>query len=297
MAGRPIKEGLDYFELDCHMDEKVRLIQAEFGYKSFAIVVKLFQKIYGEFGYYCKWQEDSLLLFMSENGVSSCEEKNYITEVVKACIRRDIFSEKLFNEYRILTSFGIQKRYLNATSKREKIFLEKAYLLISVPKNPIYVVINSISDAGNSISDAGNAQSRVEKSRVEKRKENTICAETETAPRSTQKPAAAFKLNDGSLFEVTDRDIETYRGLYPGIDVMQELRNITGWCEANPTRRKTRSGAKRFVNAWLARAQDKAKDSGQEKKHFTKFDNFEGRSYDMDDLETKLLARGLFGVE
>ena len=44
---RPVKEGLDYFELDCHMEEKVRLIQAEFGLKGFAIVVKLYQKIYG----------------------------------------------------------------------------------------------------------------------------------------------------------------------------------------------------------------------------------------------------------
>lgn len=28
---RPAKIGLDYFELDCHMDEKVELIEAEFG--------------------------------------------------------------------------------------------------------------------------------------------------------------------------------------------------------------------------------------------------------------------------
>ena len=33
---RPIKAGLDYFELDCHMDEKVELIEAEFGLKGFA---------------------------------------------------------------------------------------------------------------------------------------------------------------------------------------------------------------------------------------------------------------------
>ena len=50
MAGRPTKAGLDYFELDCHMEEKVRLIQAEFGLKGFAVLVKLYQKIYGGFG-------------------------------------------------------------------------------------------------------------------------------------------------------------------------------------------------------------------------------------------------------
>lgn len=167
MAGRPTKAGLDYFDLDCHMEEKVRLIQAEFGYKSFAIVVKLYQKIYGEFGYYCEWNEDSLLLFMSENGVSSCEEKNYIKEVVSACIKRDIFSEKIYKEYGVLTSVGVQKRYFNAISKRKSVELKKEYLLISVGKNPISDNKNSINDGRNSINDVRNSQSRVEESRVD----------------------------------------------------------------------------------------------------------------------------------
>ena len=38
---RPNKAGLDYFELDCHLDEKVRLIQAEFGLKGFAVVYQI----------------------------------------------------------------------------------------------------------------------------------------------------------------------------------------------------------------------------------------------------------------
>ena len=170
MAGRPNKAGLDYFELDCHMEEKVRLIQAEFGLKGFAIVVKLYQKIYGEFGYYCEWNEDSLLLFMSENGVSSRDEKNLIDEIVAACIRRDIFSKRLFDEFGILTSSGVQERYLNATSKREKVELKKEYLLINEPINTKNVVVNSISDVRNSVSDIGNEQSKVEKSKEEKRK-------------------------------------------------------------------------------------------------------------------------------
>lgn len=173
MPGRPNKAGLDYFELDCHMEEKVRLIQAEFGLKGFAIVVKLYQKIYGELGYYCEWNEDSSLLFMSENGVSSRDEKNLINEIVSACIRRNIFSERLFNDFGILTSSGVQKRYLNATSKREKVELKKEYLLISVPVNRKNVVINSISDGINSISEGRNAQSKVEKSRVKKSKEKS----------------------------------------------------------------------------------------------------------------------------
>lgn len=172
MARQP-KVGLDYFELDCHMSEKVRLIQAEFGLKGFAIVVKLFQKIYGEFGYYCEWNEDSSLLFMSENGVSSRDEKNLISEIVSACIRRNIFSKQLYDDFRILTSESVQETYLNAVSRREKVELKKEYLLVSVGKNNKNVVINEINVCRNKNNADKNTQSREEKSREENK--NIMC--------------------------------------------------------------------------------------------------------------------------
>lgn len=174
MARRP-KVGLDYFELDCCMNEKVRLIQAEFGLKGFAIVVKLFQKIYGELGYYCEWTEDSSLLFMSENGVSSRDEKNLIMEIVSACIRRNIFSKKLFDEFRILTSESVQETYLNAVSRREKVEVKKEYLLVNVGKNNKNVVINELNVDRNNENVDRNTQSRVEKSREENK--NIMCKE------------------------------------------------------------------------------------------------------------------------
>lgn len=165
MAGRQNKVGLDYFELDCHMDEKVRLVQAEYGLKGFAVFVKLLQEIYGGYGYYCEWTQDRELLFASENGLNGGSQQ-LLGDIVEACIRRNIFSERLFKEYGILTSSGVQKQYLKATVKREVVELKKEYLLISVPVNRKNVVINSIFSGINDISDTGNAQSRVEKSKV-----------------------------------------------------------------------------------------------------------------------------------
>ena len=165
MAGRQNKVGLDYFELDCHMDEKVRLVQAEYGLKGFAVFVKLLQEIYGGYGYYCEWTQDRELLFASENGLNGGSQQ-LLGDIVEACIRRNIFSERLFKEYGILTSSGVQKQYLKATVKREVVELKKEFLLISVPVNRKNVVINSISSGINDISDTGNAQSRVEKSKV-----------------------------------------------------------------------------------------------------------------------------------
>lgn len=167
--GRKFKEGLDYFELDCQMDDKIKLIQAEFGLKGFAVVIKLFQRIYGGFGYYCEWNDDSILLFMSENGLTS-EKKKMITEITNACTRRGLFSEELYQKYKILTSHGIQERYINAVSRRESVKMEKAYLLVDVVKNNISVDRNKINVNRNAENADRNEQSREEKSREEKEK-------------------------------------------------------------------------------------------------------------------------------
>lgn len=164
--GRPVKEGLDYFELDCQLDDKIKLIQAEFGLKGFAIVVKLFQRIYGGHGYYCEWNDDTILLFMSENGLGS-ENKPLIKSITEACIRRKLFSAELYADYQILTSKGIQKRYLNAVSRRESVKLEKAYLLVQVDQNSVSVCINEVNVNRNPINADRNTQSREEKSREE----------------------------------------------------------------------------------------------------------------------------------
>lgn len=158
--GRQNKGGLDYFELDCYMDDKVRLIQAEYGLVGFAVFIRLLQDIYRENGYYCEWTSDKELLFASENGMS--ETRQLLRDIVDACIRRDIFSKRLFDEYGILTSTGVQKQYVKATAKREVVSLKKEYLLIEIPPNRKNVVINAISSNGNAISYGRNTQSREE---------------------------------------------------------------------------------------------------------------------------------------
>lgn len=104
-------------------------------------------------------------------------------------------------------------------------------------------------------------------------------------------PAISFVLNDGSMYDITENDVVVYQQLYPGIDVMQNLRKIVGWCDANPKNRKTRAGAKRFVNAWLAREQDRAtvkRGPTVKPQSKNRFNNFHQRDYDFWALERQL---------
>lgn len=301
---RPVKEGLDYFELDCHMEEKVRLIQAEFGLKGFAIVVKLYQKIYGGFGYYCEWNEDSLLLFMSENGVSSRDEKNLISEIVAACIRRNIFSEKLFNEFGILTSYGVQKRYLNAVSRREKVELIKEYLLISVGKNQDNVCINSINVNRNSVNVCSNSQSREEKSREDN---NIVATPAEPKP-------ATVSFQDGS-FEIrcVDMIINSCLKTFPNSKVPRTISEKQKWAiEIDRMKRIDKRSEEDIVNAldyaltdsfWQTniRSAKKFREKFetlivQSRKNRNRgniknsFNNFTQNIYDFDELEKELLS-------
>lgn len=59
-----------------------------------------------------------------------------------------------------------------------------------------------------------------------------------------------------SKFEVREDLIAACEGLYPAVNVRQEIRNIRGWLDGNPTRRKTHRGTPKFIHAWMSRTQD-----------------------------------------
>jgi hypothetical protein len=80
------------------------------------------------------------------------------------------------------------------------------------------------------------------------------CAEPETV---SAPPIISIILNDKSLFDVSPEDYNRWCELYPAVNVMQELRKMSSWSTDNPKRRKTKSGIRRFINAWLSKEQDK----------------------------------------
>lgn len=68
-------------------------------------------------------------------------------------------------------------------------------------------------------------------------------------------------LNSGE-HQVTESFAAQMQALYPAVDVAQELRTMTGWLIANPTKRKTKTGINRFINSWLSKCQDRGGSNG-----------------------------------
>lgn len=161
-----MKSGIEYFPLDCQLDEKFELIEAEFGLTGFAVVVKLLQRIYAGQGYFCEWTNEVALLFSKKIGLGV----NAVSEIVEASIRRGIFDSTLYERFSILTSKGIQNRYLEAVSRRKKVEVKREYLLINcdqISKNVDILSENVYTKTKNAdIS----KQSKVKESRVNKSK-------------------------------------------------------------------------------------------------------------------------------
>lgn len=82
-----------------------------------------------------------------------------------------------------------------------------------------------------------------------------FCGELPSSP----PPAAVLPLVDGTDFEISVETVAELSGLYPAVDVEQQLRNMRGWLLANPKNRKTKAGIMRFVNSWLSREQNSAR--------------------------------------
>lgn len=282
--GRQNEVSLPYFELDCRMDEKVKLIRAEFGLKGFAVVVMMYQHIYGgDHGYYCEWDDERLLLFMSDNGLIG-ESKNLIDEVIQACIRRDIFSKRLYKEHGILTSSGVQKQYLKATAKRQVVNLKKEYLLISIPENRSNVVINQIDDRRKAIDDGINSQSK-SKSKSKSNKNNMCKADALSLFERLWKlyPVKKGKgqISDAKKmkllkigYDEMSRAIERYKQYVDSVDYLQYQNGST------------------FFNSGHVDYLDANYTEPTPKKSKNSFNNFEQRECDFDELEKQLLNAG-----
>ncbi len=261
------KSGIPYFPLDVELDEKMELIEAEYGLTGYAVIIKLLQRIYGGHGYYINWTYEVALLFAKRIGAGG----SVVSEIIEAAIKRGMFHKEIFEKYGVLTSTGIQKRYFTAIARRKEIEVDDNILLVEVThfcKNANIIHKNVCRNAKNANIPA---QRKEKKSKEEKSK--GYCLSSAGSPPQDLPPFIGIVLNDGTEYPVSLDLVESYKRLYPAVDVEQSLRDMAGWCIANPTRRKTKAGVNRFINSWLSREQNKGGNKRDNKPKSGKWDD------------------------
>lgn len=125
-----MKKGLDYFSFDVDFfeDEKIQYVSSRFGIKGEVCAIRLLTRLYRD-GYFLRWDvQDSPYLFAKVAG------KEFTTGLVKGIVdelvRRGFFNESLLHSFGILTSHGIQTRYLKACARRKVVEIDERYLLV-----------------------------------------------------------------------------------------------------------------------------------------------------------------------
>lgn len=156
---RPLKQGLDYYPMDVGFlrDIKVRRIIKSCGASSIAVLIWLLNSCYQDEGYYLRWTKDLPFIVAEDTDVT----EGHVQEVVKKALQVGFFDESMKDNYEILTSAGIQKRFLAVTSRRKSVFLRRDFALISINDDN-----NLVNDDNNSINVYRSTQSKVKESKV-----------------------------------------------------------------------------------------------------------------------------------
>ena len=241
-------DGINYFPIGVNFMEEnaMEVIEAKYGIKGPAIVLKLMCKIYKE-GYYIRWDEEQCLIFANKAGREVQTEE--VKGIIKILFIKGILDENSYREDGILTSESIQKVWLEATKRRKRELSELPYLIVKpekengkpdapstpqetqqpelfkeekTPVNPKNVVHHVAVDAKNA---CNSGQSKVKESKGEENKELPPSAPPKGKEEEWKEDSASLPIPGYAFNTMT----HNYSGL---IDTLKRL-SVTDTGEVN----------------------------------------------------------------
>ena len=219
-------DGINYFPVGVNFMEEnaMEVIEAKYGIKGPAIVLKLLCKIYKE-GYFIRWDEEQCLIFANKAGreVQVAE----VQGIIEILFIKGIMDKNSYLENGILTSANIQKVWMEATKRRKRDLKALSYLLVknltlqedeapegeNVTVNPGNVVHDVAVNAKNA---CNSGQSKVKKSRAKENKE--------LPPSAPPKGKEEERMEDSASLPIPGYAFNTMTHNYPGLtDTLQRL--------------------------------------------------------------------------
>ena len=183
MSGVP-KIGIDFAGWNVDMfdtDTKIDKLLCSKGWIGFSIYFWLCMKAYGTEGYYYRFCDDDCASISRKMGCGIRE--GTVRETVDYCLQISLFDKGRFDEWGILTSRGIQRRYWCVLQKRrvKKVYCE--FWLLEDDECPGLVKVSLktyLQDAESHLQDADtHSQSAYKESKVKESKYNYIVAASE----------------------------------------------------------------------------------------------------------------------
>ena len=252
-------DGINYFPVGVNFMEEnaMEVIEAKYGIKGSAIVLKLMCKIYKE-GYYIRWDEEQCLIFANKAGREVQAEE--VQGIIEILFTKGILDRNSYQENGILTSESIQKVWMEATKRRKRELSELPYLMVKpekengkadtppalqeiqqpelfkkekTPVNPKNVVHHVAVNAKNA---CNSGQSKVKENKAEENKE--------LPPSAPPKGEGEERKGDSAYLPIPGYAFNTMTHNYSGLmDTLKRL-NITDPGEVNSILRLSDYGRK-----------------------------------------------------
>ena len=252
-------DGINYFPVGVNFMEEnaMEVIEAKYGIKGSAIVLKLMCKIYKE-GYYIRWDEEQCLIFANKAGREVQAEE--VQGIIEILFTKGILDRNRYQENGILTSESIQKVWMEATKRRKRELSELPYLMVKpekengkadtppalqeiqqpelfkkekTPVNPKNVVHHVAVDAKNA---CNSGQSKVKEKKAEENKE--------FPPSAPPKGEEEERKGDSAYLPIPGYAFNTMTHNYSGLmDTLKRL-SITDTGEVNSILRLSDYGRK-----------------------------------------------------
>ena len=236
--GRNNKIELQYFTVDVNIlrDKKVRRLTRKYA-RGMEFYIYLLCAIYSDKGYYLPFDDDTIYDIADEMRISEDE----VREMLDFCMSDTIglFSGVMMEKHRILTSRGIQFRYLDTIRiLKRRVNIDPLYSLIS----EIYSEEKGISSEENHISSEEKGISS-DKSKVKESKVKEISLSESLSHRDSEiAPPTAAQRERENFLEILFFDKEI---LSPQNELDRFLSHYekTGWLDANGNPIKNRIAA------------------------------------------------------
>ncbi|EKA80534.1 DUF4373 domain-containing protein [Bacteroides fragilis] len=252
-------DGINYFPMGVNFMEEnaMEVIEAKYGIKGPAIVLKLLCKIYKE-GYFIRWDEEQCLIFANKAGREVQAEE--VQGIIEILFIKGILDRNSYLENGILTSENIQKVWLEATKRRKRELSELPYLIVKTekengkpdtpsitqeiqqpelfkgektPVNPKNVVHHVAVDAKNA---CNSGQSKVKESKAKENKE--------LPPSAPPEGKEEERKEDSSYLQIPGYAFNTMTHNYSGLmDTLKRL-SVTDTGEVNSILRLSDYGRK-----------------------------------------------------
>ena len=168
---RPKAKGVEYFPLDVGFlsDLKIRKIMLSHGPASIAVLIYIFAAIYKDEGYFMSIKDDEISLIALDTNLDT----DYVKQVINRACEVELFSFRIYDNFRILTSEGIQNRYLKITERRKSVKINADINLINAD---MMYTETRVNVAETRVNVYKNEQSKVKEieSKVNKSKEKSF---------------------------------------------------------------------------------------------------------------------------